>query len=96
MSGIVVDKNQILVVVDKRERKILYKNQNLIFDNKKRSYQIEEDRGVVFKKDSTKYYELLLSVKIPKNKKYNDVLEFSIQEEKRRINKMIKVIWEGD
>ncbi len=96
MSGVVVGDEKILVIVDKKDRDILYKNRKIYYRDKKISYEIEEDRGVLLKKDGNNYYEMYLKIVLPKNKKYNDVFEFSIQEEKKKIMKLIKIIWEGD
>ena len=96
ISGIVLRKNVILVVVTEEERKILYKNHTVIFNDKKVSYKIEEDRGVLLKKNSKMYYEILIDINTPKDKKYNDVFEFTIQDRKKKILNIIKTMWEGD
>ena len=88
--------DELLVIVNKKDRQILYKNNNLYFHGNKISYKIVEDRKVLMKKSSLKYYEIMLNVKMTKDNQYNDLIEFSIQDEKRKIINLIKTIWEGD
>lgn len=95
ISGVVSNKNLVTFIVDKKERQILYKSQTIYLDNKKFKYEIKENRGVILKKDNKKYYEVLLKIKLPKNKKTTDVLEFSIKNKKKRLIEIIKNIWKG-
>lgn len=95
ISGVVSNKNLVTFIVDKKERQILYKSQTIYLDNKKFKYEIKENRGVILKKNNKKYYEVLLKIKLPKNKKTTDVLEFSIKNKKKRLIEIIKNIWKG-
>ena len=96
-TGVVVKDNLVLVVVDKKERKIIYSNKVLFFNNCKRKYEIVEDRGIVMKKNKTSYYQLLLKFKFKDKKiKTNDVLDIVFIKEKIRLIEIFKIIWEGD
>ena len=93
ISGVFVKENLVLLMLSSRDRKLLYQNHSVLFQSKKQSYQIEEDRGVLFEKEGIRYYEILLKMKIPKEKKANDLLELSIREKKERILKIFKNTW---
>ena len=94
IKGLVIKDNLVVVVIDKRERKIIYSNKILYLEDSKKKYKIREDRGVLIKKDKSNYYELVLEVSF-KNKKTNDVLELVIKEKKFRLIEIFKLIWEG-
>ena len=96
ISSIFVKNNTVLVVVTKEERKVLYHNKTLYIEDKKTNYEIEEDRGIVLKQKQEKYYELILKVNTPKEKKANDLLEISISKEKKNIWDLIRNTWEDD
>ena len=95
ISGVISNKNVITMIVDNNEKKILYNNQTIYLDNKNIKYKIKENRGVILKKNNKKYYEILIKIKLPKNKKTTDVLEFSIKNKKRKLIEIIKNIWKG-
>lgn len=92
ISSVVVKDNIVLVMVNKKERKVLYDNKVLFCNDKKIKYKILEDRGVVLKK---KYYEILIEFKFPKKKKTNDLLELVIKKERIRLIEIFKTIMEG-
>ena len=88
--------NQIVMIIDKDERKIVYKNSTMIVDDKKRRYQIIEDKGIIFKRNKKEYYEILINIKINKTYKPQDTIELCIPKKKKRVLKILKKIWEGD
>ena len=92
ISSVVVKDNIVLIMVNKKERKVLYDNKVLFCNDKKIKYKILEDRGVVLKK---KYYEILIEFKFPKKKKTNDLLELVIKKERIRLIEIFKTIMEG-
>lgn len=96
ISGIVIKENEVLMVVSEEERKLLYKNHTVIINDKKVSYSIGEDKGILLKNGSNSYYEIVLEIKTPKNKQYNDALSFTIRDKKQKIINIIKTMWEGD
>ena len=85
ITSILVKDNLVLLMVDKKERRLLYQNKKLFYHNQSFFYEVTEDRGLILTKDNTNYYELLLKVKTPKAKKANDSLEFSIRKTKKRL-----------
>ncbi len=93
--GIVVDKNKVLIVVDKEEQKLFHQNNSLILQDKEKKYEIIEVKES-YQKNKIKYYELLLNIKIPKNKSINDGIEFSIKEKKESKIELLKSVWGGD
>ena len=95
LTGIISNKNIVTLVVDKNDKKLLYKNKKVYIDNKLLKYEIIEDKGYIVKKDNIKYYEILIETKTPKNKKTSDYLELSIKNKKINILKLLKKIGEG-
>ena len=96
LTGIISNNNIVTLIVDKEDKKILYKNKKVYLNNKSLEYRIIEDKGYITKKDNTKYYEIIIFIKTPKNKKSSDYVELSIKNKKTNILKLIKKIGEGD
>lgn len=96
LSGIVVKENRIMIICNKEERNLLYKNEKVFIKGKAFKYKIEEDRGIIIKKENKNYYEILLKLKMDSSYKPQDTLELSIKCKKERVIKIIKLIWEGD
>lgn len=94
ISGIVIKDNLIFVIVNKDERKIIYSDKVLYFNNERYKYNIVEDRGIVMKKNNENYYQLVLEFKL-KNMKANDVVEIVFTKERMRLIEIFKIIWEG-
>ena len=94
ISGIVIKDNLIFVIVDKDERRIVYSDKVLYFNNKRYKYNIVEDRGIVMKKSDENYYQLVLEFKL-KNMKANDVVEIVFTKGRMRLIEIFKIIWEG-
>ena len=94
ISGIVIKDNLIFVIVNKDERKIIYSDKVLYFNNKRYKYNIVEDRRIVMKKNNENYYQLVLEFKL-KNMKANDVVEIVFTKERMRLIEIFKIIWEG-
>ena len=94
ISGIVIKDNLIFVIVDKDERRIVYSDKVLYFNNKRYKYNIAEDRGIVMKKNNENYYQLVLEFKL-KNMKANDVVEIVFTKGRMRLIEIFKIIWEG-
>ena len=96
LTGIISNNNIVTLIVDKEEKKLLYKNKKVYLNNKSLEYRIIEDKGYITKKDNTKYYEIIIFIKTPKNKKSSDYVELSIKNKKINLLKLIKKIGEGD
>lgn len=96
ISGIVSNKNTIVLIIDEKERKILYKNQTAYIENKLKKYKIIENKGKLFYKNKTNYYEIILNIDFSNKYKPNDVIELSIKNNKYHLIKIFNVIWGGD
>lgn len=96
ISGIVSNKNTIVLIIDEKERKILYKNQTAYIENKLKKYKIIENKGKLFSKNKTNYYEIILNIDFSNKYKPNDVIELSIKNNKYHLIKIFNVIWGGD
>lgn len=96
LTGIISNKNIITLVVDKDDKLLLYKNKKIYINNKLLEYKILENKGYITKKGNTKYYEILIKVKTPKNKKSIDYVELSIKDKKIKVLELLKNIGEGD
>ena len=96
LSGIVISKNRIVLMINKKEKELLYKNQRAYVDNYCRKYKIIDDRGKIFSKGKNTYYEIIVDVKFNDKYKPNDVIELSLKDKKYKLINMFKIIWEGD
>ena len=96
ISGIVSNKNTIVLIIDEKERKILYKNQTAYIENKLKKYKIIENKGKLFYKNKTNYYEIILNIDFSNKYKPKDVIELSIKNNKYHLIKIFNVIWGGD
>lgn len=96
IQGVVVKDNLVVLIVNDKTKKIIYKNTLLYLNNKKIKYEIIEDRGYVLKRNKEKYSEILISFKFDKNYKVNDSLQLMFKKKKIRIIEIFKIIWEGD
>ncbi len=95
IDGIIVKDNVVALVLTKEDKKILYKNSNLIMNDKIRKYTILEDEGVFIKKGNKKYYEVLIKTKTDKKYKTSDSIQVNLKDNKYRIIEMFKLIWGG-
>ena len=96
ITGIVIKKNLLLVIVDKKERKLLYDNKKIYLEDKYITYKIEEDKGKILKKSNKNYYELIISAKISNTLKANDSINISIEDKKISMIKLLQKLKEGD
>lgn len=96
ISGLVIDKNKVIFLLDKEEEKNIYKNTYVYYNNRKVKIEILENHGVVLKNKEKKYKELLLKIKIGNKYKANDSINISIKTNKIKLIKLIKKIWDGD
>ena len=92
---IVTNKNICLLIINKKEKNILYKNSSLYLENKLKKYKILEDNDVIINKGRKKYNEVLISYKL-NNSKTNDVLKIVFQNKKESLINIFKLIWDGD
>lgn len=95
IQSIVVKDDLVLLVVSKEERKIIYSNKTLFYDNHKHKYKIVEDRGIVIKRNNKNYYQLLLKFNFSK-KITNDTLDLVFIKKRMHLIEIFKIIWEGD
>jgi len=93
VSGILVKKNLVLLIVEKDTRSLLYQNKKIFFNDQELSYEIEEDKKIEMKDI---YYEILIKVKTPKDKKINEGLDFSIRNQKKKKIELLQKAWGGD
>jgi len=94
--GIYSKENFITCIVDNSERKLLYDNNVLWIEDKKKKYEIVEDRGIILKRKKKNYYELIIKIKGLKQKETKDTLELSIPMNKINMWKLVHKTWEGD
>jgi len=94
--GIYSKENIITSIVDNTERKLLYDNNVLWIEDKKKKYEIVEDRGIILKRKKKNYYELIIKIKGLKHNETKDTLELSIPMNKINMWKLVHKTWEGD
>jgi len=96
ISGIVMKDNTFLLVMDINERKNLYKNKYIYYENKKIKYKMLKDNGPIITKDNKKYYEITIKTNKSIKQKSNSSITFAIKEKKINLIKIFKLIWDGD
>lgn len=96
LSGVVIKKDLILLIVNDNEKKLLYKNNKLYLDNKMKTFNIKENRGKVLTRSGKDYDEIVLNVNFSNQYKANDVVNLSLRKEKYNLVKIFKIILEGD
>lgn len=92
---IVTNKNICLLIINKKEKNILYKNSSLYLENKLKKYKTLEDNDVIITKVREKYNEVLISFKF-NNSKTTDVLKIVFKNKKESLINIFKLIWDGD
>jgi len=95
LSGIVVKKDYLLVMITKEERKNLYQNNTLYLKGIKKKYKIVKDHGKMLTKNKKDYYELTIKLSFSEKYKPNDVLELAVAEKKYRQIEIFKMILGG-
>ena len=95
LTGIVMKKDKLLVMINEKEKKVIYKNSYLYVNNNKRNYKVIDDKRIIMK-DKSKYYEVILNYKFDKRYKSNDTISISIKDKKYHLIEMFKLIWDGD
>lgn len=95
LSGIVIKKDYALLMVTKKEKREIYQNSFLYFNNRKRKYKVIENHGKILTKNKKEYYELVLKFSFSDKKKANDVLEIVIPKKKYRKIEIFKKIIGG-
>ena len=94
-SGVVINNNEIVLLVSKRDKMNLYKNKKAYVNDKKINYEITEDKGFILKRNNIKYYEIVIKIK-RNNKKVNDTISFSIKDSKDSWIRLLNITEEGD
>ena len=96
ISGIVTNKNILVLMLNENDKKLIYKNQNAYIDNYCKKYKIIENKGKLFSREKDDYYEIIIDINFSNRYKPNDVIELSIKDKKYHLIEMFKIIWEGD
>ncbi len=91
---IMSQKNTCLLVIKKKEKKLLYKNSILYIKNKKIKFQIVEDNGIVITKNKEIYNEVL--IKLNRNYPGKETLNVLLPDKKIKLLEIFKLILEGD
>ena len=96
ITAMVVKNNLAIIVISPQNKKLLYKNKYLFINNKKKKYEIVEERNNTIRQGKNKYYEVLIKFKFDKNYKSSDIMSISIKKEKYRMIEIFSLIWDGD
>jgi hypothetical protein len=94
-SGVVTNNNELVLLVTKKEKKLLYQNSYAYVNDKKRKYEVIEDKGFIMKKNNIKYDEIIIKIK-KLNQKVNDTAIFSIKNKKDSWMKLLNIMEEDD
>ncbi len=94
-SGVVTNNNELVLLVTKKEKKLLSQNSYAYVNDKKRNYEIIEDKGYIMKKNNMKYDEIIINMK-KLNQKVNDTVIFSIKSKKDSWMRLLNIMEEDD
>ena len=94
-SGVVTNNNELVLLVTKKEKKLLSQNSYAYVNDKKRNYEIIEDKGFIMKKNNIKYDEIIIDMK-ELNQKVNDTVIFSIKRKKDSWMRLLNIMEEDD
>lgn len=94
-SGVVTNNNELILLVTKKEKKLLSQNSYAYVNDKKKNYEIIEDKGFIMKKNNIKYDEIIIDMK-KLNQKVNDTVIFSIKREKDSWMRLLNIMEEDD
>ena len=89
-SMIMINKEEGLIVLDKKDKQIIHKNRYFYYQNKKYKYQIDSINK------TNDYIEVKILFKKIKEKKENDIITISIESKRINMLEVIKNIWGGD
>lgn len=92
----VVKDNLVMLLVSKEELKTIYKNKYLYLENKKIKFKVRKIEENILSRNKVNYHALYLEIKLKKNSKENDVVSFSVIEDKISFIDIIKNNWKGD
>lgn len=95
VSGIVMKKDYVLLMVDKEDRKIIYENKILYLDDKKKPYELIKDRGKMLTTNHKNYYEIIVKVSFVNKYKANDSIQLVFPKKKYRRIEIFKIILGG-
>ena len=95
-QGVVVKNNLVMILLSQKQLDLFYQNHSIYLEDKKVHFQIKNVTKEVLTRKNTAYHEVLISFSFSKEKKENDVIEFSIKEKQKRLIEIFKIIWEGE
>ena len=81
ITGMVSNQDLVLVMVNQKEKMILMKNKNILYNDKVLKYELLEDHGIIVKRNKEKYRELLLKINIGKDK-INESITLTVKNKK--------------
>lgn len=96
INGIVLKDGLVEIVVDKEQKKNLYKNKFIFYEGEKVEFKIEEVVLDFFKSDDKYYDKIFISVKYNKEFGVGEVIKFSIKNKKIWFIKIYEVILKGE
>lgn len=96
INGIVLNDGLVEMVVDKEQKKSLYKNKFIFYEGEKVEFKIEEVVLDFFKSDDKYYDKIFISIKCDREFGVGDVVKFSVKNKKIWLIKIYEVIWKGN
>ncbi len=93
IDGVVVKEDLIEVMVSKKDKSIIYENGRVFLNNKSKSYEIVENRGVITRHNNMDYYDILVDIKIGSKYKSHDIISLVWRDRKEKMIKLFYDIW---
>lgn len=94
ITGLVSDKNQIMLFVSYKQLHWLYRNQVVLIDGKKVNFSIDRNLPSTLSKKNQEFYQVYLSVPI-KNYSINDTIIVGFLQERVTFLSVFFEMWKG-
>ena len=96
INSSVVKDDLVEVLVTDKELKMIYDNNYLFLNRRKKLIKIEEVNKSILVRKNKKYHNVLLKLKLNNDVKVNDIKSLVLFNRKVNIFEMIKIIWKGE
>ena len=89
-----IENQKYSIVINQEDRKTIYKNVNLYYQNKKYKYKVLKDEKV--KINNKTYYQLEMKVPLKETTQEENIVEISVEKEQINCMDIIVDTWGGD
>lgn len=95
-DGVIFNENNILLVINDDDLKLFNRNKKLFIKNKSYKFNISKIDSNVLERNGDKYNNVFIEINMSNMYKVGDMVRISVMEDKDRLFKIFKVVWDGD